>query len=43
MNEIGIKDQCFGIEDEMTGITREKAAAALGSYFGARPVHIGGT
>ncbi len=43
MNEIGIKDQCFGIEDEMTGITREKAAAALGSYFGARPAHIGDT
>ena len=26
---IGIKDQCFGVEVEMTGITREQAARAL--------------
>ena len=26
---IGIKDQCFGVEVEMTGTTREKAAQAL--------------
>ena len=26
---IGIKDQCFGVEVEMTGITREQAAQAL--------------
>ncbi len=24
MNEIGIKDQCFGVEVEMTGITRRQ-------------------
>ena len=29
MSEIGIKDQCFGVEVEMTGITREQAAHAL--------------
>ena len=29
MSEIGIKDQCFGVEVEMTGITREQAAQAL--------------
>ena len=32
---IGIKDQCFGVEVEMTGITREQAARALADYFGA--------
>ena len=26
---IGLKDQCFGVEVEMTGITREQAAQAL--------------
>ena len=31
---IGIKDQCFGVEVEMTGITREQAARALADYFG---------
>ena len=30
---IGIKDQYFGVEIEMTGITREKAAEVLGDYF----------
>lgn len=41
--EIGIKDQYFGMEDEMTGITREEAAKALGEYFGTRPIHVGGS
>ena len=31
---IGIKDQCFGVEIELTGITRAEAAEALGMYFG---------
>ena len=31
---IGMKDQCFGVEVEMTGITREQAAQALAAYFG---------
>ena len=34
MSEIGIKDQCFGVEVEMTGITRRQAAEALAEYFG---------
>ena len=34
---IGIKDQCFGVEIELTGITREEAAEALGAYFGTTP------
>ena len=42
MSEIGIKDQCFGVEVEMTGITREEAACALAEYFGTTPRHTGG-
>lgn len=34
---IGIKDQCFGVEIEMTGITRKQAAQALADYFGTEP------
>ena len=26
---IGMKDQCFGVEVEMTGLTRRQAAQAL--------------
>lgn len=36
---IGIKDQCYGVEVEMTGITREQAAHALAEYFGTTPRH----
>lgn len=39
---IGIKDQCFGVEVEFTGITREQAAQALADYFGTTPRHKGG-
>ena len=39
---IGLKDQCFGVEVELTGITREQAAKALASYFGTSAVHFGG-
>ena len=39
---IGIKDQCFGVEIEMTGITRNAAARALASYFGANMEYPGG-
>ncbi len=42
MSEIGIKDQCFGVEVEMTGITRKQAAQALAEYFGTTPRHSGG-
>ena len=41
-SEIGIKDQRFGVEVEMTGITREQAANALASYFGTEARHKGG-
>ena len=37
---IGIKDQCFGVEIELTGITRAEAAEALGAYFGMTMVTI---
>ena len=40
---IGLKDQCFGVEVEMTGITREQAAQVLAGYFGTEPHHTGGT
>ena len=42
MSEIGIKNQCFGVEVEMTGITREQAAQALAEYFGTTPNYYGG-
>ena len=43
MSEVGIKDQCFGVEVEMTGITREEAAWALAEYFRMEPQYKGGT
>lgn len=33
----GMKEQYFGVEIEMTGITREQAAKALADYFGTAP------
>ena len=39
---IGIKDQCFGVEVELTGITRQQAAQTLANYFGTRARHIRG-
>lgn len=39
---IGLKGQCFGVEVEMTGITREQAACALAKYFGTIAYHTGG-
>ena len=33
-----IKQQCFGVEIEMTGITREQAARAVAEYFGSRDI-----
>ena len=38
----GMKDQYFGVEVEMTGITREQAAQALADYFGTVPRYKGG-
>ena len=43
MSEIGIKDQCFGVEVEMTGITRQQAAQALAEYFGTNARHTRGS
>ena len=40
---IDMKDQCFGVEVEFTGITREQAAIALANYFGTTPRRKGGT
>ena len=39
---IGMKDQCFGVEVEMTGLTRRQAARALANYFGTEPYYVGG-
>lgn len=36
-----LKDQRFGIEIEMTGITREKAAEVCAAYFGTSSSYIG--
>ena len=41
MSEVGIKDQCFGVEVEMTGISRRQAADALAEYFGTTPQYLG--
>ncbi len=40
---IGLKDQYFGVEVEMTGLTREDAARALAAYFGTEARYTGGT
>jgi len=42
MSEIGIKNQCFGVEVEMTGITRKQAAETLAKYFDTTPQYAGG-
>lgn len=36
-----LKDQCFGIEIEMTGITRQHAAEVAAEYFGTSNSYIG--
>lgn len=38
-----LKQQNYGIEIEMTGLTREAAAQALGGFFGTQPTYKGGT
>ena len=40
MKQIDLKDQYFGTEIEMTGISRYDAAAAVGRMFGTEPYHI---
>lgn len=37
-----MKNQAFGIEIELTGLTRERAAKVLAEYFGKRAAHTGG-
>lgn len=37
-----MRNQKFGVEIEMTGITRKDAAEAMAEYFGSRAVHVGG-
>jgi len=36
-----IKQQCYGVEIEMTGITREQAAKAVAAYFGTDSRYAG--
>ena len=38
-----MKNQNFGIEIELTGITRENAAKTMATYFGTRHTYEGGT
>ena len=37
-----MKDQNFGIEIEMTGITRSTAAKVIAGYFHTDATHVGG-
>lgn len=39
---IDLKEQKFGVEIEMTGLTREEAAEALSEYWQSYPHHSGG-
>lgn len=39
---LDLRKQTFGIEIEMTGITREKAASVIAMYFGGHTMHQGG-
>ena len=43
MTEIGIKNQAFSVELSFTGLSRERAAKALGTLFGTEPEHLRGT
>jgi len=37
-----MKTQTFGIEIELTGITREEAANTVAAYFGTQATYTGG-
>lgn len=37
-----MKEQKFGVEIELTGITRSRAADIIGNYFGTAKEHVGG-
>lgn len=38
-----MKTQTFGIEIELTGITREQAGQVIADYFGTRNIYVGGS
>lgn len=38
-----MKEQTFGVEIEMTGITRSRAAKTIAAYFGTEEEHYGGS
>lgn len=38
-----MKEQKFGVEIELTGITRAKAADVIAKYFGTTKTYDGGT
>ena len=40
---IDLRAQTFGVEIEMTGITRAKAAKTIAAYFGTASTHYGGS
>lgn len=40
---IKIKNQNFGVEIEMTGITRSTAVKVIAGYFHTTATHIGGS
>ena len=42
-NYEGIKTQKFGIEIEMTGLTRARAAKAVAQHFNTTVEHLGGS
>jgi hypothetical protein len=42
IEDITIKNQRFGVENELTGITRMAAASAVAAYFGTAATHTGG-
>ena len=37
-----MREQTFGVEIEMTGITRNRAAKTIATYFGTEASHYGG-
>ena len=39
---IDLRAQTFGVEIEMTGITRNQAAKTIAAYFGTEASHYGG-
>lgn len=39
---VSLKDQKFGIEIELTGLTREKAANVIAAHFGTQATYFGG-